>query len=180
MSTRSVCCIPALVLWIASPALAQEGQAEALRLIACEIRELRSAIQQGQILTPLLEANRREREFGTRQLAELEAQAAKTRAAAEEIRQHLEQVKKELEERKRDVPAAAEAKQVEVEKAHLEVEIARQEQQVQRLWEEEGRLSSAAAQVRARMAGLEEDFGQIQRQMQGLAAGASSVCESGK
>jgi chromosome segregation ATPase len=169
--------VPLAIACVAPAVHAQQGEAELLRAIVCEIRELRSVIQQGHILVPLLEANRREREYSSEQLATVEEQLRRAREHVERWLTNQRNARNALQELKRagrqdlDREEAAKKKEYEEVLKHAELEIPRSQG-------EEARLSSEAGQIRERMSRLEDEFDRMQRQMQAMATAAGTVCES--
>ena len=153
-----------------SPAIAQQTQTELLQAIVCEIRELRSVIQQGQIIAPLLEANRRERELTSRQLAEAEGQLRQARTEVQKSLTMQERMSTAL----RELARSGDNQQ---ERNQLELQLKTMEQQIQESQGEEARLVSEAGRIRARLSQLEGEFDGMRRQMQAVAATTGSVCE---
>ena len=176
-------CPPAMLVLVAiacapPSALAQQTETELLRTIACEIRELRSVVQQGHILVPLLEANRREREYASQQLAGVETQLREMRAQ----RERWLATQQDVSNRLRDLTRAGRQQLSQEEtalKKESEAMLKRLELDIQHTQAEEARLLSEAGQIRARLTRLEDEFDQMQRQMQAMATTAGAVCESG-
>jgi hypothetical protein len=157
---------------------AQQTETELLRTIACEIRELRSVIQQGHILVPLLEANRREREYASQQLAGVEEQLRQARTELERWLRNQRTAGDGLRELDRagrqDLDQEEASKKREFEEVLKVAEL-----EIPRFQGEEARLFSESGQIRARLTRLEDEFDRMQRQMQAMASSAGAVCESG-
>jgi uncharacterized protein (DUF3084 family) len=174
---------PALLVVLATaqaPALAtaQENDTELLRAIVCEIRELRSVVSQGQILVPLLEANQREREDASQQLVKVEAELRLARLAAQGSRAEHGKLSTELRTLTRTGRLELDRADFEARKKSLENDLASAERTAQHYQAEEGRLFSAAGQIKTRVSRLEDEFDRMQRQMQAMATTGNSVCES--
>jgi hypothetical protein len=167
----------------APPAPAQQTQAagqtetELLRAIACEIRELRAVIQQGHILVPLLEANRREREFASQQLAEADKQLSQARTELERWISAQRETGDGLRELARAGRQQLDAEEA-ARKKEFEAVLKAAELEIRRFQGEEARLFSESGQIKARLSRLEDEFDRMQRQMQAMATVAGSVCES--
>jgi len=167
-----------LAIACAAPAaLAQQTETDLLRVVVCEIRELRSVIQQGHILVPLLEANRREREYASQQLAGVEGQLRQARERAEHLVTRQAAFSNELRELTRAGRMEMGREEVE-KKKEFEAMLKVGELEIQRSQGEEARLFSEGGQMRARLSRLEDEFDRMQRQMQAMATAAGSVCES--
>jgi hypothetical protein len=176
----------ALLLLLAAnapPAPAQQTQAagqtetELLRAIACEIRELRAVIQQGHILVPLLEANRREREFASQQLAEADKHLSQARTELERWISAQRETGDGLRELARAGRQQLDAEEA-ARKKEFEAVLKAAELEIRRFQGEEARLFSESGQIKARLSRLEDEFDRMQRQMQAMATVAGSVCES--
>ena len=162
--------------YLAPAGLAQQTETELLRVIACEIRELRSVVQQGQILVPLLEANRREREYGSQQLAAVEEQLRAARATIERWVENQRSANNGLRELTRTSRQELDREEA-AKKKELEEVLKMAELEIPRSQGEEARLASEVEQIRARLSRLEDEFDRMQRQMQAMATSAGSVCE---
>jgi chromosome segregation ATPase len=162
-----------------SAAVAQQTETDLLRSIACEIRELRSVVQQGQILVPLLEANRREREYASQQLAAAEEQLRQAHAKIESWVRAQQSARNGLQELKRAGRLDLDSKQA-AQKQEFEEVLKNADVEIERFQSEEGRLVSESGQIRARLSRLEDEFDRTQRQMQAMATSTGSVCDSSR
>ena len=164
---------------VAAPgALAQESDDELLRAILCELRELRSVMHQGQIVAPLVEANARERVQIHERLSQLEEGfggvdqnvrdwVARQATYREGLRELTRLGRTDLS------PEAAEEQEAELEGALREAT-----RQLQNSQTQQTRLATEISSHQSRLARLEDEFDQMQRQMRNLVATSGVVCES--
>ena len=164
------------MLLSAQSASAQQTDTELLKAILCELKELRAAVRQSQVFAPLVEANIREWE-------QVQAQVTKLEEKLRELDQAIQATaarQRDATEQLRLLPrAASEPEKTQVEQRTLELEMAvkvageaMQQHQV-----EQNRVAPEASRAHARLAELEEGFDSLQRQMRGVAAASSTVCE---
>ena len=158
---------------------AQQTDTELLKAILCELRELRAAVRQGQVSTPLLEANMREREQTLARLTQLEEQMRTLDGAMEAnmgIQSHLN-------ESLRTLPRVAggsgpDEEAARQQKRSLEIELAEISRTLREQQSRQSLLSADISRTRARLDELKDEFDQIQRQMRSLAAASSTICET--
>ena len=148
-----------------------------LQAILCEIRELRSAIQQSQATAPLIEANRRDREQVASRLAELERERFGMRTRLQEVATRHARIQTAL--RNREWLRIESEQEGEERKAELE-EAARnfagERDQLQR---RDSELSVEIGRVESRLAEIDGQFKRLVEQMRGIAAASDDVCGSG-
>lgn len=163
---------------VAIPLSAEDSDAHLLRAILCELKELRAAVQQGQVVAPLIEANLRERDQLRDHLAKLEEEQSMIDQAVEgslaqqaEFRAQLQALKgggrSELspEDRKMMINGlTGQLKQV------TKAIPARQAEQ--------SRKASEVMRVRSRLEELEDEFDSMQRQMRTVASASGTICET--
>jgi hypothetical protein len=89
---RVLLLLPALA---GAPCSAQSDN-ELLQGILCEIRELRSAFLQGQMAAPMLDANRREREFSVRRLDEVSERQRETQERLQSMNTRITELMQQL------------------------------------------------------------------------------------
>ncbi len=170
---------PTVVLLFLNPLAtsAQKPYDDRLSAIACELRELRSVIRQGQILGPLVEANVRERletqtrisalkgkRDGVNQLVqELSARQARNRRAQQAVSRldRNNSSEKTIERRKHEIEGALE---------DATQKLNTQQSQL-------ARLSTEISLDEGRLAQLMDEFAQIQRQMLEHASADKAVCD---
>ena len=162
---------------MSSVATAQPTDTALLEAILCELKQLRAAMYQGQVVAPLIEANARERDQTQQRLTELEEQQGKLDQAVQMTLSDQTRLREQLRTQPRLDNADSNGQSVAELKKQLEIEVERLTQVLQQHQSEQSRIASDAARVRARLAELTDQFDQMQRQMRSLAAASSSFCE---
>ena len=155
---------------------AQDSDTELLKAILCEVKELRAALLQGQVAAPLLEASMRERENARNRLTKLQEQHG---ALAQTVQATLSR-QSELHEAQRTQRLAGNKDaddERERKRMRLEMLLQTTTQTLEQQQAEQARLSSQIGRLEARVAELEDEFDRMQRQLQGLAATSSTMCE---
>jgi hypothetical protein len=174
MASRLLLLLLLPAAWAAS---AQPTDTALLEAILCELKQLRAATYQGQVVAPLIEANARERDQTQQRLTALEEQHGKLDQAVQITLSDQSRLREQLRKLPRSDNADANGPPVEELKKQLELEVERMTQAVQQHQSEQSRIASDAARVRSRLAELADQFDQMQRQMRSLAAASSSFCE---
>ena len=164
----------AVVLLSSSPAPAQESDVELLRAILCELKELRAAVRQGQILAPLLDANLREREALQKRLSELEEQQSRTDQAVQLALAKQSRLREQLRQFSRSTANLSDK----VPEKELETILEETTAILQQHQSEQNRLASEASGARTRLGQLEDEFDGVQRQVRALATTSGTLCEN--
>jgi len=138
---------------------------ELLQAILCEIRELRSAFLQGQMATPMLDANRREREFAVRRLDEVVERQREAQERLQAMNTRMNEVLQLLRDLRRNDRPDATAGEREQQVTQLEYERRELGQAIPQVQEDVGRTSDEASALRARISGFETEYERLQAQM---------------
>jgi chromosome segregation ATPase len=173
---RVLLLLPALA---GAPCSAQSDN-ELLQGILCEIRELRSAFLQGQMAAPMLDANRREREFSVRRLDEVSERQRETQERLQSMNTRITELMQQLRNLRRNDRPDVTAGELEQQVASLENERRALSQAIPQVQADVGRAAGEASALRARISELETEYERLQAQMRALAANSGSVCESSR
>lgn len=157
---------------------AQDTDTELLRAILCELKELRSAVHQGQVVGPLVEANTRERVQLQARISKLEKQQSGSDQLIQESIARQAKIREILRNLSRSGRSELGEEVVGQRKRDLGSELETITRQLRNLQSEQGRVSTEISRDAGRLAQLEGEFDQMQRQMRNLAAASGSLCES--
>jgi chromosome segregation ATPase len=153
---------------------------ELLQGILCEIRELRSAFLQGQMAVPMLDANRREREFSVRRLDDVVERQRETQERLQSMNTRITEVMQQLRNLRRNDRPDVTAAELEQQVASLESERRALSEAIPQVQADVGRAGGEASALGARISELETEYERLQAQMRSLAANSGSVCEGAR
>ena len=172
---------PVLVLLpvMTSIPCAAQSDNELLQAILCEIRELRSSFLQSQMATPMLDANRREREFALRRLDDVIYRERETQERLRNMMARLNDISQRLRDLQRGNRNETGAEEL-AQTASLEDERRALSETIPQVQGDISRAAGESSALRARISELETEYGRLQAQMRSLAANSSSVCDSSR
>ena len=173
---------PVLVLLpvMTSVPCAAQSDNELLQAILCEIRELRSSFLQSQMATPMLDANRREREFAARRLDIAVERQRETQERLQTINTRMNEVSQRLRDLQRNDRSNIPEEERQTVITSLQNERKELSQLIPQVQEDLHRAAGEVSALNGRISEFEIQYERLQAQMRSLAANSSSVCDSSR